>query len=50
MAYKEFNNNDLNNLNETIFKSNIITFSEMIEKPSYAVKLFWYMAKQLLSE
>jgi hypothetical protein len=50
MAYKEFNKNDLHNLNETIFKSNIIAFSELIDKPTYAVKLFWYMAKQLLTE
>ena len=50
MAYMEFNKNDLHNLNETIFKSNIIAFSELIDKPTDAVKLFWYMAKQLLTE
>lgn len=50
MAYHELENNDIDTINKLLFEDNIKTFAELTEDRSEAVKLFWYMAKQLMKE
>lgn len=42
--------NSVADIGEYLFKENILAFSEFTEQPTHAVKLFWYMAKQMLQE
>lgn len=48
MAFHEFTNKDVKNINQALAIDNFISISKLTEKPTYAVELFWYMAKQLL--
>ena len=48
MAYHKVENNDVINLDRLIFVNNLLTLSKLISKPTYASRVFWYMAKQLL--
>jgi len=50
MAFHEFTNKDIKNINQALAIDNFISISKFTEKPTYAVELFWYMAKQLLEE
>jgi hypothetical protein len=50
MAYSAPSENEVNNINEWLFIENIKTIAELAEDRSDAVKLFWYMAKQLIKE
>jgi hypothetical protein len=50
MAFSAPSENDVNNINGSLFIENIKTIAELAEDRSDAVKLFWYMAKQLIKE
>lgn len=50
MAYHEINNDDEKNIGKLLFVNNFIALSELADKPTHAVKLFWYIAKQILEE
>jgi hypothetical protein len=50
MAYHELENTDIDDINKLLFENNIKTFAELTEDRSEAVKLFWYMAKQLMED
>lgn len=50
MAYYQLNENDTINIDKLLFVNNLITLSELIEKPTQASRLFWLMAKQLLEQ
>ena len=50
MAFSAPSENDVNNINRSLFIENIKTIAELAEDRSDAVKLFWYMAKQLIKE
>ena len=47
MAYHEFNNETIERL---LFIDNFLAFSKLADKPTHAVRLFHYMAEELLSE
>lgn len=48
MAYHQLNNEGLKNIEKLLFKNNFIAFSELQEKPTEAVKLFFYISRQIL--
>ncbi len=50
MAFHQLGENDSINIDKLLFVNNFITLSELVEKPTQASKLFWYMAKQLLEQ
>ena len=50
MAYHELTDNNIKAINKEIFSSNFMAFSQFAEKPTHAIKLFWYMAYQLVIE
>jgi len=50
MAYHDLTNNNIRAISKEIFSSNFTAISEFAEKPTHAIKLFWYMANQLLKE
>lgn len=50
MAYQPLESNLVNKINRELFASNFNTLSKIIEKPTNAVKLFFYMSKELLDE
>ena len=50
MAYHKVENDDVVNVEKLIFVNNFLTLSELIAKPTYASRVFWFMAKQLLQE
>ena len=49
IAFHSVTDKDINGVSEEMFKSNFIQFSELADKPSLAVHLFWYMAKEVVS-
>ena len=48
MAYHELKNEDVENISKDLFIKNFILMSEITEKPTNAIRLFWYMSKLLL--
>lgn len=50
MVYYKFDQNDLDNIQRKIFIENFITFSQMTDISTNAVKLFWYISKNLMRE
>ncbi|MFM9989217.1 BLUF domain-containing protein [Flavobacterium sp.] len=50
MAYHKLSTKDNVNIDKLLFTNNFITLSELIDKPTHASRLFWYMAKQLLEQ
>ncbi|MES2520055.1 MAG: BLUF domain-containing protein [Bacteroidota bacterium] len=50
MAYHEVSTDDMINVERLLFVNNLLTFSELIAKPTHSSKIFWYIAKQLLKE
>lgn len=48
MAFHEFNPDDIENIKKTLFVDNFTSIAKFSEKPTYAIKLFWYIAKQIL--
>ncbi len=48
MAYHQLTATDFNALDRDLFIKNFTQLSDFIQKPSEAVKLFWYMAKTIL--
>lgn len=50
MAYQPLESNLANKINKELFASNFNTLSKIIEKPTNAVKLFFYLSKELLDE
>lgn len=48
MAFHELSNDDVQNLNRQVFIDNFITFSELADKPTFPMILFWNTARQLL--
>ncbi|TKB95563.1 BLUF domain-containing protein [Pedobacter cryophilus] len=50
MAYHELSDDDRKKMSQKLFANNFIALSELADKPTPAIKLFWSMAKQLLME
>jgi hypothetical protein len=50
MAYHELSVDERKKMSNKLFTNNFIALSELAEKPTPAIKLFWSMAKQLLLE
>lgn len=50
MAYQELKDNDVQGIGEELFASNFIAFSELAEKKTFPMLLFWNTAKQLLQK
>jgi hypothetical protein len=50
MAYHELESDDMKNIGNMLFVNNFITIADLVEKPTNATKLFWYMSKQLLQD
>ena len=48
MAFHELNADDVNDMSKELFKSNFIAFSEMAQKPTFPVIMFWNTARELL--
>ena len=48
MAFNEFTNTDVTNINRALAIDNFTSLAKLTTKPSYAVELFLYTAKQLL--
>lgn len=50
MAYQELSDDDIAGIGKELFKSNFIAFSELAEKKTFPMILFWNSAKQLLQK
>ena len=50
MAYYQLGSDDIKNIMEMLFINNFVTLADLVEKPTHALKLFWYISKQLLLE
>ena len=50
MAYHKLSDDDVQNMSRELFIDNFIAFSEMAKKPTFAMILFWNLAKQLLNK
>lgn len=50
MAYHEVTTSDFNALERTLFINNFSQLSDLVQKPSEVVRLFWYMSKTILLE
>ncbi len=50
MAYHHLTANDFNTLDRKLFIDNFSQLSDLVQKPSDAVRLFWYMSKTILQE
>lgn len=50
MAYQELSDDDVQGMGKELFKSNFIAFSELAEKKTFPMILFWNSAKQLLQK
>lgn len=49
-AFPPLESNLVNKINKDLFISNLHSLSKIIEKPTQAAKLFFYLSSQLLSE
>jgi Sensors of blue-light using FAD len=50
MAYHELSVDERQKMSKKLFTNDFIALSELAEKPTPAIKLFWSMAKHLLME
>ncbi len=50
MAYHELSVEDVRGISKQLFVSNFIAFSEMVEKSTFSMILFWNLARQLLNK
>jgi len=50
MSYYKFNDNEFNKISKELFVKEFTNLAEIAEKPTYATRMFWYMAKQLVNE
>jgi len=50
MAYHELSDDDVQGMSKELFVSNFIAFSEVVDKPTFPMMLFWSLAKQLLTK
>ena len=50
MAYYNLSRDDMNEINKKLFYNNIYALSEFAQKPTYAIKLFWQIAQDLLKD
>lgn len=50
MAYHELSDDDVQGIGKELFVSNFIAFSEVVDKPTFPMILFWNLAKQLLAK
>jgi hypothetical protein len=50
MAYHLIDEDDIKNVNKSLFIDNIKTISDLAEERSRAIKQFWYAAKQLMED
>ena len=50
MAYHELSDDERKKMSQKLFANNFIALSELADKPTPAIKLFWSMAKQLILE
>ena len=48
MAYHELSDEDVQGLSKQLFVTNFLAFSEIVEKPTFSMILFWNLARQLL--
>lgn len=50
MAFHEIDQNDVNSYSKSLFIDNFLTIAELTEKPTYAIELFWFISKKLVSK
>ncbi len=50
MAYKELSDSTIQTLNESLFENNFLTFSELADKPTRVIRLFWEKAQRLITD
>jgi hypothetical protein len=50
MAYYKLDKNDMDNIQRKLFIENFIAYSEITNSSTNAVKLFWYISKNLMRE
>ncbi len=50
MAYRELSEDNMNDINDSLFENNFFTFSELADKPTRVIRLFWTRAQRLLIE
>jgi len=50
MVYHEISTSEMNLLETELFINNFSQLSRIVEKPSEAARLFWYMSKTILNE
>ncbi len=50
MVYYKLDKNDIDNIQRKLAIQNFITFSEIADMPTNAVKIFWYISKNLMRE
>lgn len=48
MAFQKLNPNQLQTIDEQLFAKNIILLSELADKPTFTVKLFWNKVRQII--
>jgi len=49
MAFKELSRDDMNNINDSFFENNFLTFSELVSKPTRTIRSFWYKAQEIIN-
>lgn len=49
MAFKELSNDQLRQVSDTVFEDNLLLFSELANKPTLAIKLFWKKVKKIIN-
>ncbi len=50
MAFHKVTDDDVQDMGKKLFIHNFITFSDMVQKPTFAMILFWNLTKQLLKK
>jgi hypothetical protein len=50
MAYRELNDDDIKNMNDTLFVNNFLTFSALASKPTRTIRSFWARVEKLLTD
>ena len=50
MAFMELDNIQLGDISDPFFENNLLLFSELTDKPTHAVKLFWEKVRQIIME
>ena len=49
MAYRQFSDDDMKTVNESLFISNFLSFANLAQKPTHTIQSFWERVQRLLT-